>query len=315
MINENQLTIHKNPNVFYEEKFKGIFFILIASVLWGTTGVAAQFAPEVSAFAIGSGAMGIGGLLQAAIAFSYLKNHRYQLYQQRGWILLGAIAVTLYPLAFYGSMRVSNITIGTVISIGSAPFFSAVIEKVMDHFDVTKQWIIGAMLGLIGIFLLCFSAQHTVHNSLTLSKIIVGILLGLFAGFTYAFYSWTARHLMHHELPSKAAMGSIFGIGGLLLFPVLLVTGGAYFNSWNNISVGFYMAFIPMFLGYICFGYGLSFVPTSTATLITLIEPVVATILAVCIVGEKFSGLGWLGIGLIFSCLICITIPINRKRR
>ena len=41
------------------KKYIGIISILMASVLWGTTGVAAQFAPEVSALAIGSGAMGI----------------------------------------------------------------------------------------------------------------------------------------------------------------------------------------------------------------------------------------------------------------
>lgn len=297
------------------KKYVGITFILIASVLWGTTGVSAQFAPEVNAFAIGSGAMGIGGLLQAAIAWPYIKTHRQQLYQQRNWILLGALAVMLYPLAFYGSMRVANITIGTVISIGSAPFFSAMLEKIMDSFDVTMQWIIGAFLGVLGIVLLCLSTQHTTYSPISFSRISFGILLGLFAGFTYAFYSWAARHLMHHAIPSKAAMGSVFGVGGLFLLPVLLVTGGSYLHSWNNASVGIYMAIVPMFIGYNCFGYGLSFVPTSTATLITLIEPVVATILAVVIVGEKFSDLGWLGIGLIFSCLICIIIPVNRKKQ
>ena len=295
------------------KKYIGIISILMASVLWGTTGVAAQFAPEVNALAIGSGAMGIGGLLQSVIALPCLKNYQGKLYSQKGWIILGALAVMFYPLAFYGSMRVASITVGTVVSIGSAPFFSAVLENIMDHFKVTLQWVIGAFMGVSGIILLCFSAQHTLYSPISFARISLGILLGLLAGFTYAFYTWVARHLIHHEIPSKAAMGSIFGVGGLLLLPVLLITGGTYLNSWSNLSVGIYMATIPMFIGYLCFGYGLSFVPTSMATLITLLEPVIATFLAVIIVGEKFSGFGWLGIGLIFLCLVCISIPNNKK--
>lgn len=41
----------------------GIGAITITSVLWGTTGTAATFAPDAGPFAIGSAALGIGGLL------------------------------------------------------------------------------------------------------------------------------------------------------------------------------------------------------------------------------------------------------------
>lgn len=39
----------------------GIFAVLLAAVLWGTTGTAATFATGVSPLAIGSVAMGTGG--------------------------------------------------------------------------------------------------------------------------------------------------------------------------------------------------------------------------------------------------------------
>ena len=51
-----------------KEHLLGVAGVLAASVLWGTTGVSATFAPEVGAAAIGAAAMGIGGLLQAVIA-------------------------------------------------------------------------------------------------------------------------------------------------------------------------------------------------------------------------------------------------------
>ena len=44
----------------------GIVFVLVAALLWGTTGTAAAMAPGVGPLAIGAAAMGVGGLLQAA---------------------------------------------------------------------------------------------------------------------------------------------------------------------------------------------------------------------------------------------------------
>lgn len=76
------------------------------------------------------------------------------------------------------------------------------------------------------------------------------------------------------------------------------------FSDMPHIATVLYMAIIPMFIGYLCFGYGLKHIDASKATLITLLEPVVATVFAVTIVGEQFVTLGWYGIGLIIFCLV-----------
>ena len=69
------------------------------------------------------------------------------------------------------------------------------------------------------------------------------------------------------------------------------------------------LAVIPMFLGYICFGYGLSKISASTATTLSLFEPAVATLFAVIIVGEQIPLIAWSGIGLIVVCLFILTTP------
>ncbi|HEX7386993.1 MAG TPA: EamA family transporter [Castellaniella sp.] len=298
-----------------KEHLLGVASVVVASVIWGTTGVSATFAPGVSSAAIGAAAMGVGGLLQASIAIRAIARNAAALHLQWRWLLLGALAVAIYPLAFYGSMRLAGVTVGTVISIGSAPLLSAVIEMVMDGLRVTARWTIGAGLGLIGMALLCI-AESSIHSAASAApSIIVGVALGLLAGFTYALYSWAARRLMQRHIPSRAAMGAIFGIGGLLLMPVLFATGAPFLASWTNAAVGIYMASVPMFLGYVCFGYGLARIAASTATTITLLEPVVAAVLAAVIVGERLPPLGWTGVALIFACLVCITLPVRTRSR
>lgn len=308
-----------------KDQWIGAAGVVMASVLWGTTGVTATLAPEVSAAAIGAAAMGIGGLLQAAIAGPAMARHRGPLRLQWHWLLLGALAVAIYPLAFYGSMRLAGVTVGTVVTIGSAPLLSALIEMVMDKLRVTPRWLIGAALGLSGMVLLCVAeggghaaataAAPSTWAATTAPSTWAGVALGLLAGLSYALYSWTARRLMQQGITARAAMGATFGVGGLLLMPVLLATGAPFLASWNNAAVGLYMALVPMFLGYLCFGQGLRRIAASTATTITLLEPVVAAALAALVVGERLPIMGWVGVALIFACLACITWPVRAWRR
>jgi len=294
--------------------FFGVLAILTAAFLWGTTGTAATFAPTVGAVAIGAAAMGIGGLLQAAVAAPSIAASRTLLISNGRYLALGAISVAVYPLAFYASMRMAGVTIGTAISIGSAPLLAALIEYLLDGLKLTKRWLIGAALGLAGMVLVSL-AEGTGHATPAAASPLVGVALGLVAGFTYALYSWTARRLMQNGVRSMAAMGATFGAGGFLLMPVLVLTGAPFLDSWSNAAVGIYMAVVPMFLGYLCFGYGLARVAASAATTITLFEPVVAAVLAVVIVGERLPPLGWLGVGLVILCLVCVTAPAGRRRR
>ena len=289
----------------------GSLAVLMAATLWGTTGTAAAFAPEVPAMAIGAAAMGGGGLLQALMAVRPMAKHRQGL--RRHWLLLliGALAVAVYPLAFYGSMRLAGITVGTVVTIGSAPLLSALIEYLFDRQRLSLRWLAGAVLGVVGMALLAAAESHGATGGEAVGS---GMLLGLLAGLTYALYSWTARRLMLNGVAAKAAMGATFGGGALFLLPVLLFTGAPLLASGTNLAVGLYMALVPMFIGYLCFGYGLARIAASTAITLTLFEPVVAAALAVVIVGERLPLQGWLGIVLILMCLVCITWPKRAGR-
>lgn len=290
----------------------GVIACLIAATLWGTTGTAASFAPDVPAIAIGAAAMGVGGLLQALIALSGLRANFGLLVQNRQLLILGAVAVAIYPLAFYASMRLAGVTIGTVISIGSAPAISALIEYRIEGSRLTRRWAIGAVIGILGMAVLAMAEAG--HEEIA-PNVPLGIALGLLAGATYALYSWSARQLMQRGVPSRAAMGATFGLGGLLLMPVLLVTGAPFLDSLTNLAVGTYMALVPMFLGYIAFGMALSRIPSSQATTISLFEPVVAAMLAVLIVGERLPPLGWLGVSMIIACLFWTQLPVPRRRQ
>jgi DME family drug/metabolite transporter len=62
-------------------------------------------------------------------------------------------------------------------------------------------------------------------------------------------------------------------------------------------------------LAYLLFGFALTRASASLVTLVTLLEPVFATILAVVILGETLPAVGWMGIALLVSGVAVATMP------
>jgi DME family drug/metabolite transporter len=191
---------------------------------------------------------------------------------------------------------------------------SAVIERVVDRIPFTGRWAAGALLGVSGAVLLCATDSGDAASAAGSEwSTPAGIFLGLVAGLTYALYSWAAHRVISTGVPSRAVMGSIFGIGGLLLMPVLAATGAPFLASWQNLSVGVYMALVPMFAGYVLFGWGLARIRASTATTLSLTETVVAAALAVVVVGERLPTPAWAGAALIAGSMLVLTLPAPQR--
>lgn len=291
----------------------GVAAILVTAVLWGTTGTAATFAPSVGPLAMGAAALGIGGVLQALIALPQLRRARAALAPQWGVVIAGALGVAIYPLAFYSSMHLAGVAVGTVVSLGSAPIASGLLERIVERRRLSGWWMLAACLGIGGSAVLCAAKMHDAPADVIGTA--AGVGLGLVAGATYALYSWAAHRLMGRGIGRAAAMGAVFGLGGLALMPVLAITGSPLVSSQQAFAVGAYMALVPMFLGYVLFGFGLTRVSASTATTLTLAEPAVAALLAVVVVGERLPLIGWLGLtGIGISLLILAIAPAARER-
>jgi DME family drug/metabolite transporter len=98
----------------------------------------------------------------------------------------------------------------------------------------------------------------------------------------------------------------MFAVGAVGLIPVLVALGHPLLQSWSTVGIAAYLAIGPMFLAYLLFGIGIGVLGASRATTITLLEPAVATALAVVVVGERLSVLGWVGVAVILAAIAVI---------
>ncbi|WP_405216662.1 DMT family transporter [Agrococcus sp. Ld7] len=271
--------------------------VLLAAVLWGTTGTVAHFAPPGSSpLAIGLATFGIGGLVLAAISarrVAAVLRQRAHL----GWVLAGAAGVVLYPACYYPAMALSGVAVGNVVALGSGPIFAALLEWIVDRRRPQLRWAIATAVAAIGIALLAVDGRSAASDAPAGASLApVGIALALAAGFGYALYAYAGAKLIGRGATSTGAMGSLFLVGGVASLTWLAFVGIGPLASPAGVGTIAYLGLIPMALAYLLFGFGLRSLRSSTATTIALLEPVVATLLAVAVVGERPGPTGWAGL-------------------
>ncbi len=286
----------------------GAWALVLASLLWGTTGTAASFMPDsVSPLAIGASTMAVGGVLlfvvSARTSWAAIREAT-----SRRWLLIGAVGVVVYPLAFYLSMDLAGVAIGNVVSLGTGPVFAALLEWVIERRPLSRLWLVCTAAAVVGVALLALGGHGA---GATGGGVVPGILCGVLAGFAYALYTYASSRAIRTGQPARGVMGGMFGLGAIVLLPVLVVLGGPLLQSATTVGIAAYLALGPMFVAYLLFGIGMRTLRSSTATTITLLEPFVATLLAVLVVGERLGAIAWVGLALI---VVAVTVLATARQ-
>lgn len=291
-------------------RIRAVVAVAIASALWGTIGLAATIMPvAVPAFAIGAAGMGVGGVLLFVIAprraARAIADPR-----ARWWLLLGALGVIAYPLAVYPAMRLAGVAIANVVALGSGPVFAALIEWIIERRRPSGTWAAGTGLAIVGIVLLTTGGGDAGEG-----LVLPGVLLGLVGGLGYAVYAYSSSRTIRAGHAPVPAMGAMFGLAAIVLVPVALIWGFPMFASLPAVGLILYLAVGPLAIAYVLFGVGVRTLSTSTATSVSLLEPAVATLLAVLALGERLSPLAWGGFALLIVAVVVVGTLDRRRGR
>ncbi len=286
------------------ERLSGTAAILLAAVLWGSTGTAAAFAPAgTPAGAVGSAGLTFGGLL----LFLTSRGNRLQPNGfERRLLALGAVAVAVYPVTFYPAVARTGVAVATVTALGSAPVFAGLLLWATGQGRPSSRWTVSTVLAVIGCAVLVLGPQLTGSGT---PVDLIGIALAACGGLTYTVYSLAGAKLIARGHPSGAVMGIMFGTAGLLVSPVVLHAGIHWLATPRGALVALHLAVFTCLLAYRLFGYGLRHTGVGVATTLTLAEPAVAAVLGVGILGERLPPLSWGGTAVLALGLVLLTLP------
>jgi drug/metabolite transporter, DME family len=276
---------------------RAVLNVLAAAALFGTTGTVASFAPAAaSPVAIGAARLVIGGAaLLLAVPLLGGRLREVAAAWRTRWGLTAGLMTALYQLTFFAGVERAGVALGTLVTIGSGPVLVGLLSiALLGQRPGAWWWLATAIcIGGLGLLSLDGADRVTVDPA--------GLLLALAAGLAYAAYTVAAKLLLNDGVPSGAVMAAAFGLGGVLMLPVLVVAGAAWLDSGAGAAVALWLGLATTTLAYVVFGRGLRVLPAGPTATLVLAEPLVATLLGVIVLGERLGALGWLGAALVMS--------------
>jgi len=276
---------------------RAVAMVLIAAVMWGTTGTARALAPaDAAPLAVGAVRIAIGGALLVLIALA-----RGTLFATR-WPVAPAItaaaAVAVYQLSFFEGVARAGVAVGTILAIGSAPAFAGLFAWLTLRERPTTRWLVSTAIALTGLVLLVLpSATATVQAS--------AIVLPLIAGAGYAVYATASKRLV--RLGDNVAVAALaFGGGALLLVPVLLIVDLRWLADPRGAIVVLELGVVATALAYILFTAALVRLPVSWSATLSLAEPLTASLLGLAVLGESLAPVQLAGAALVAIGLLVL---------
>ncbi len=257
---------------------KNILFLHIAVMLFGLSGVVAQFV-EVPAVMVALGRVVCSSLLLFLIAA--VKKDTLKLNSGKDYrlIVLTGIVMAVHWTTFFQSIQVSSVAIGT-ITFSTFPLFLTFIEPFVFREKLKKQSVFTAVILFAGVLITI--PEFSMENNTT-----VGIIWGMLCSFTYAVMTLANRYF------SARYKGRIIclyeqGTAAVVLLPALFIVK----TSWRAQDIAG-----VAFVGFICTAFAYSLyvsaqknVRAQTAGIISGMETVYGIIYALLFLGEIPSG-------------------------
>lgn len=263
----------------------------MAALLFGTTGTAQALGPKVTTpLGVGTIRLVVGGFALLALLplFGGRLGRAASLWRTGPGFVAGA-CTALYQVFFFAGVERAGVAVGTLVTIGSGPVFAGVLSAVVLSERPARSWIAATGICLVGLGLLSLGGRGSANFE------SVGVLLALGAGLAYAAYTVAARRILREGTPSLDVMASAFGLGGVLLLPLLFSQPMSWLPTVPGVALALYLGLVTTTVAYVFFGRGLAVLPAGPVTTLVLAEPLVATALGIGILGESLPAIGVVG--------------------
>lgn len=249
---------------------QGLVYVSTAAVAWGTGGAAGALlhgAGQLSPVAVSFWRFACGAVLLLAVARS-----------RPSWraVLLVGPAMAVCQAAYFAAIAEAGVAVATMITMGATPLLVAAGGRVFLGEPLGRTGIGCAALAVAGLAMLTGGAQTVTP---------AGAGYSLLSAAAYSLVTLTTR-----RMPADGVAVWGFAGGAACLFP-LAAAGGLLpaGHAVTNVLLLGYLAAVPTALAYGLFFAGLRVVGGTTAAVLSLLEPLVAAVIGVVLLGERLS--------------------------
>ena len=274
--------------------------VLVAAMLWGTTGTAQSLAPpQLSSYWVGALRLAVAALFfWPALLLTYRRALAAASPHRLPWrgVGLAAVCMCSYNLAFFAGVRACGVAVGTALALGSGPVWAGLLQSIISKALPTRAWWFGTGVAVAGVVLMATG------GGLASSVSTAGVLLCLLAGLSYATYALVNQRMVMGASPATVTT-LVFTLAALLAVPGALSLAGPPQLQARDAAVVLWLGVVSTGIAYLLFSYALQHVSAATGVVLALAEPVTAFVLAIAVVGENPGTLGVVGLGAVLAGL------------
>ena len=289
---------------------RGLLEVAVASVLWGTGGLAVQLIREqepMSPVTISAWRMAIAAAV-LLVALLALRQGRGLLALARSrprQLLSVGVGTAAYQGFYFVSVTQVGVAVATVVSLGLAPVLLTVAESVRHRRAPSPGRVAVLVAALTGLVLVSMAAAESSTGPAPLA----GVLLAIASGTTYALTTVAGGSISRTTSPLVLTSGMTL-VGAAVLLPCLAFVDGPRVTT-DPVALAWlvYLGALTMALAYVLLYSGLRVVAPSTAVTASLVEPVTAAVVAAVVLDEPLGPVAVVGILLVLGAVVGLGRP------
>lgn len=279
-------------------------YIILASVLWGTSGL---FVYYLSGFGLSSVQMTCIRTSTAAVCtviYALVRNRELFKANPKELFLFFLIGVSLFLTGtfYFLAMQASSVSTAVVLMY-TAPIFVMIYSVSFLGEKLTGFKTLSVVFMLIGCALVSGIIGGLVFS-------IRGIVMGIMAGLSYSMYNIVTKIGMRKGSNPVSASMYCFIFAAIISFFVSNPSNVVEIILRNEAKVSLAMlacGVCTCILPYLFYTLALRKIPAGTASALAVVEPMAATVFSVAFLDEKLQLFPFIGIVLIISSVFMLS--------
>ncbi|WP_246562229.1 DMT family transporter [Streptomyces roseirectus] len=293
---------------------RGLFFLIVAGIAWGTAGAAASLVFRVSdlgAVALSFWRCVIGLVLLLAVRALRPRPAARRARGARWWAVTvaGGVALAVFQTAYFAAVSATGLAVGTVVTLGAGPVFIALGARLLLGERLGGAGLLAVSGALAGLGVLFADGGGGAVRPW-------GVLLGLLSAAGYCVMTLVTRRWGSPEDASGTTVGA-FAVTSLCLLPFAAGEGLLPHTAelGRVLWLMGYIAAVPTALAYALYFAGAAVVRSATVSVVMLLEPVGAAALAVVVLGERVTAGTVIGTVLMLGSVAGLAVTEARGER
>ena len=273
---------------------RGLFYLIVAGTAWGTAGAAAALvfkASDMGPVSLSFWRCAGGFVLLFAVRLMRSRRRSEHaaastpLRQRLPRIVATGVALAVFQTAYFAAVESTGLAVGTVVTMGAGPVLIALGARVTLGERLGRGGVVAVAGALAGLVVLVLGGGGACVRP-------VGVGWGLLSAAAYATMTLLTRWWGRDGGADSAdtTVWSFAVVSGCLL--PLAAVEGLVPHTAEPATMGLYLLYIvviPTAVAYALYFAGAAVIRSATVSVITLLEPLSAAVIAVVLLDEELT--------------------------